>query len=136
MQPTTEFGELYQYSNLLAAAAGFIGGHVAYPKLELGKAYDKTMRSRVFGPLGMKATTFDPNKAQRGNWARPHEPDIDGKMALAGNWMSAAIVPLRQVVGEEIILILLLEISRRVAAESGLRAAVSEFLSKAAQWVR
>ena len=28
MQPTTKFGELFQYSNPLAAAAGFIGGHV------------------------------------------------------------------------------------------------------------
>jgi CubicO group peptidase (beta-lactamase class C family) len=52
MQPTSAFGELYQYSNLLAAAAGFIGGHVAYPKLELGKAYDRAMRSRVIVPLG------------------------------------------------------------------------------------
>ena len=29
MQPTSEFGELFQYSNLMAAAAGFVGGHVA-----------------------------------------------------------------------------------------------------------
>ena len=59
MQPTSKFGELFQYSNPLAAAAGFIGGHVAFPKLELGAAYDEAMRTRVFEPLGMKATTFD-----------------------------------------------------------------------------
>lgn len=95
MQPTSELGELYQYSNPLAAAAGFIGGHVAYPKLELGKAYDEAMRSRVFGPLGMKATTFDLDEARRGNWARPHELDIDGNMALRDDWFSAAVLPLR-----------------------------------------
>ena len=32
MQPTSKFGELFQYSNPMAAAAGFIGGHVAYPE--------------------------------------------------------------------------------------------------------
>ena len=31
MQPTSKFGELFQYSNPMAAAAGFLGGHVAYP---------------------------------------------------------------------------------------------------------
>jgi hypothetical protein len=59
MQPTSKFGELFQYSNIMAAAAGYIAGHVAYPKLELGAAYDKAMQARVFDPLGMKATTFD-----------------------------------------------------------------------------
>ena len=59
MQPTTKFGEMFQYSNPLAGAAGFIGGHVAYPTLELGAAYDNAMQTRVFDPLGMKATTFD-----------------------------------------------------------------------------
>lgn len=95
MQPTSGFGELYQYSNSLAAAAGFIGGHVAFPKLELGKAYDEAMRSRVFVPLRMKATTLDPDRAMRGNWARPHAPDVDGALAPAGHAEIAAIVPLR-----------------------------------------
>lgn len=95
MQPTSGFGELYQYSNVLAAAAGFIGGHVAYPTLELGKAYDETMRSRVFVPLGMKATTFDHDRAQRGNWARPHAPDLDGEMAPAVPAVNAATIPIR-----------------------------------------
>ena len=95
MQPTSDFGELYQYSNPLAAAAGFVGGHVAFPKLELGKAYDEAMRSRVLLPLGMKATTFDPTRAQRGNWARPHAPDVDGKIVPPVHAEFAAIVPLR-----------------------------------------
>ena len=45
MQPTSRFGELYQYSNSMAAAAGFMGGHVLYPDLELGAAYDKAMQT-------------------------------------------------------------------------------------------
>ena len=95
MQPTTKFGELYQYSNPLAAAAGFMGGHVAFPKLELGKAYDEAMRTRVFDPLGMKATTFDFKRGQQGNTATPHGTDIDNKMMPAGRDLDKVVIPMR-----------------------------------------
>ena len=81
MMPTSKFGELFQYSNLMAAAGGFTGGHAMYPKLELGAAYDKAMQTLVFDPLGMKSTTFDYARALRGNHASPHGIDIDGKAA-------------------------------------------------------
>lgn len=81
MVPTSKFGELFQYSNLMAAAGGYTGGHALYPKLELGAAYDKAMQTLVFDPLGMKATTFDYARALRGNHAMPHGIDIDGKPA-------------------------------------------------------
>jgi CubicO group peptidase (beta-lactamase class C family) len=95
MQPTSGFGELFQYSNPLAAAAGYIGGHVAYPDLELGKAYDEAMRTRVFEPLGMKDTTFDYALAQTGNFSAPHAPDVDGKTAVALNDANYSIIPVR-----------------------------------------
>lgn len=95
MQPTSPFGALFQYSNPLAAAAGFIGGHVAYPGLELGKAYDKAMQTRVFGPLGMKSTTFDFAKAQKGNFARPHAHDLHDQPTAAVVSINEAIIPLR-----------------------------------------
>ncbi len=95
MQPTSKFGELFQYSNPLAAAAGYLGGHVAFPKLELGKAYDEAMRTRVFGPLGMKATTFDYKRAQTGNFAPPHAPNVDGKPAAAVMEINYAVLPVR-----------------------------------------
>ena len=95
MQPTSSFGELFQYSNPLAAAAGFVGGHVAYPKLELGAAYDKAMKALVFDPLGMKATTHDFGKGQRGNHAAPHAPDVDGKQTLAVASVNTSIIPVR-----------------------------------------
>jgi len=41
---------MFQYSNPLAGAGGFRGGHVLYPKLELGAAYDQAMRTRVSNP--------------------------------------------------------------------------------------
>ncbi len=95
MQPTTKFGELFQYSNVMAAAAGFLGGHVAFPKLELGKAYDEAMRTLVFGPLGMKATTLDYKLAQSGNFATPHSLDLDGKTVPALNILNYAVIPVR-----------------------------------------
>ena len=95
MQPTSGFGEMFQYSNPLAGAAGFIGGHVAYPALELGAAYDTAMQTMVFDPLGMKATTFDYAAALRGDHAMPHAPDIDGTPARALMEVNYAIIPVR-----------------------------------------
>ena len=95
MQPTSKFGELFQYSNPMAAAAGFLGGHVAFPKLELGAGYDKAMQALVFDPLGMKSTTHDFAVAQKGNVATAHAPDIDGKPALAEARTNLSIVPVR-----------------------------------------
>ena len=95
MQPTSKFGELFQYSNPMAGAAGFTAGHVLYPDLELGAAYDKAMQTQVFDPLGMASTTFDYAKAQSGDHAYPHSPDIDGKQALAIMELNYSIIPLR-----------------------------------------
>src|SRR5262249_37091242 len=58
-------------------------------------AYDAAMRTRVFEPLGMKATTFDYARAQRGNHALPYAPDIDGKAAPAAMEINYAVIPLR-----------------------------------------
>ena len=77
MQPTSEFGTLFQYSNPMAAAAGYIGGQIAYPGTELGAGYDQAMQALVFDPLGMANTTFDYARAQTGNYAAPHGYDID-----------------------------------------------------------
>ena len=95
MQPTSRFGELFQYSNLMAAAAGYIGGHIASPDLELGSAYDRAMQSNVFEPLGMKDTTQDFAKAQQGNFSTAHAPDVDGHMALAEGRVNLSVVPVR-----------------------------------------
>ncbi|MBN2494558.1 MAG: beta-lactamase family protein [Deltaproteobacteria bacterium] len=95
MQPTSKFGEMFQYSNPLAGAGGFVGGHVAFPDLELGAAYDKAMQTRVFGPLGMSATTFDYAEALRGNHAMPHSPDVHGKPARALMEINYAVIPVR-----------------------------------------
>jgi CubicO group peptidase (beta-lactamase class C family) len=95
MQPTSRFGELFQYSNLMAAAAGYVGAHLYDPSRDLGAAYDDAMEKKIFGPLGMKSTTFDMERAQKGNHAWPHGDDVDGKPAVADMALNYSVVSLR-----------------------------------------
>jgi CubicO group peptidase (beta-lactamase class C family) len=95
MQPTSKFGEVFQYSNLMAAAAGYIGGHIVYPDMELGAAYDEAMQQRIFDPLGMKSTTFDMAKALHGNHASPHGDTVDGKPSVANIAFDYSVMPHR-----------------------------------------
>ena len=95
MQPTSGFGELFQYSNPMAAAAGYIGGQIAYPGSELGAGYDRAMQALVFDPLGMRNTTFDYAKAQTGNYAAPHGFDIHHKVTVMGMDLNDTIVASR-----------------------------------------
>ena len=95
MHPTSKFGEVFQYSNLMAAAAGYIGGHIVYPDRPLGAAYDAAMQQMIFDPLGMKSTTFDYAKALAGNHATPHGDDIDGKPSVASMDINYSILPAR-----------------------------------------
>ena len=80
-KPTSAFGDVYQYNNLLPAAAGYIGAHVAYPDLALGEGYDLAMQTKVFNPLGMNETTFDAAAATSGDHATPYAESFDGTLA-------------------------------------------------------
>ena len=83
-QPTSGFGEVFQYNNLMATAAGYIGGHLIYPNMELGAAYDRAMTDRIFGPLGMTDTTLSMDQALTRNHASPHAWGI-GTVPILGN---------------------------------------------------
>ncbi len=95
MQPTSRFGEVFQYSNLMASAAGYIGAHLYEPSRELGPAYDEAMQKQIFDPLGMTETTFDMERAQHGNFASPHADDVDGHPTLATMDNNYSVVPFR-----------------------------------------
>jgi CubicO group peptidase (beta-lactamase class C family) len=96
MQPTSRFGEVFQYSNLMAAAAGYVGGSLVVPGKELGEAYDEAMRTKVFGPLGMTHTTFDFARARKDpDVAQPHGEDVDGKVTRAGVTFNGAVIHVR-----------------------------------------
>jgi len=95
MQPTTEFGALYQYSNPLAAAAGYIGARAVKPDDDLGRAYDDVMRAKIFRPLGMEHTTFSFDEALRADHASPHSWNMalqNVPIDMAPNY---SIVPVR-----------------------------------------
>lgn len=94
-QPTTAFGDTYQYSNLMAAAAGFFGGHMLYPERELGAAYDAAMQRLVLDPLGMTATTSDFARALAGNHATGHGQAIDGGIRIASQGINRAAISTR-----------------------------------------
>jgi CubicO group peptidase (beta-lactamase class C family) len=94
-QPTSKFGEVFQYNNLMASAAGFIGGHVVYPDREIGAAYDAAMQKLIFDPLGMNETTFDFARALKGDHASPHGVGLDGQEHLASMDLNDEIIPYR-----------------------------------------
>jgi CubicO group peptidase (beta-lactamase class C family) len=93
--PTSKFGELFQYNNLMASAAGYLGGHLSYPKMELGAAFDRAMEERIFKPLGMDDTTFDFAVGMKGDWAPPHGLDLDGNIVRLPNDFNATVYPHR-----------------------------------------
>jgi CubicO group peptidase (beta-lactamase class C family) len=94
-EPTSKFGEVFQYNNLMASAAGYIGGHLLYPDLELGAAFDRAMQQQIFGPLGMADTTLDYQAALQGDHASAYADTIDGQLAEADTGLNTAILPHR-----------------------------------------
>jgi len=94
-QPTSGFGELFQYNNLMASAAGYLGGALAYPDMELGAAFDRAMEDRIFAPLGMRDTTFSFAEGMRGDWAPPHGLDVNGRMVEMSNRFNETVIPHR-----------------------------------------
>ncbi|MBQ0933530.1 beta-lactamase family protein [Ideonella sp. 4Y16] len=95
MKPTSRFGEVFQYSNLMVAAGGYIAAAALEPGKEVGAAYDRQMRQRLFQPLGMTRTTFDYAQALAGNHASPHGDDIDGVTRVADMGLNRTIIPAR-----------------------------------------
>ncbi len=95
MQVTSGFGEVFQYSNLLASAGGFVAGHAAFPDKELGAAYDAAMQQWILAPIGMTETTFSMQEALAGNHATPHGLDLHGNPSRARLEFNHAIVPFR-----------------------------------------
>ncbi len=75
----TQPGAKYQYSNA--------GINTAARVLEVvsGMAYEDFMDKRLFGPLGMKDTTFWPNAEQVARLAKTYKPDASKKKLVLGN---------------------------------------------------
>lgn len=94
-QPTSGFGQVFQYNNLMASAAGYVAGHLLHPEMELGRAYDLSMKENILDPLGMHDTTMSMDDALKGDHASPHSIDLKGRIALTGQDINFAIAPYR-----------------------------------------
>lgn len=94
-QPTSGFGEVFQYNNLMASAAGYVAARLYYPGMEVGAAFDKAMATHVFGPLGMKDTDFRDARRITGNFAAPHADDLNGRAVLLTQDANALVMPYR-----------------------------------------
>lgn len=75
----TGFGEAFQYSNQLVAAAGYVAA--AADGAEVGALYDgyvESLRRRVLDPIGMENTTLSLDDVlSRGEYAIPHQLSLD-----------------------------------------------------------
>jgi hypothetical protein len=95
MKPTTELGALFQYSNPLASAAGYIAAQAVEPGVEFGKAYDEVMRDKIFRPLGMNRTTFSFDEALKTDHASPHSWDMSLKNVPIDMVLNHSVLPVR-----------------------------------------
>jgi CubicO group peptidase (beta-lactamase class C family) len=95
MKPTSEFGALFQYSNPLASAAGYIGARLVKLGVELGRAYDEMMQEKVFRPLGMGRTTFSFSEALGTDHASPHSWDTSLRNVPIEMALNHSIIPIR-----------------------------------------
>jgi len=93
LKPTTGYGETFQYSNAMIAAAGFLAAHAVDRRRAMGAAYQAAMQTRIFGPLGMKHTTFDPRVVAQSERALPHNRNAQLEMELSptdtAEWITA-----------------------------------------------
>jgi CubicO group peptidase (beta-lactamase class C family) len=94
-EPTSGFGEVFQYNNLMASAAGYVAGHIVHPEREFGVAYDAAIQEKVLGPLGMGDTTFSMPRALAADHASPHAKDLDGKLEVINLDIDRAVLPFR-----------------------------------------
>ena len=94
-EPTSGFGETFQYNNLMASAAGYVAAHLRYPDMEVGAAFDRALREDILRPLGMNDTTVSMLEGMSGNSSQPHARDIDNKVVVTGNDLNWTFYPFR-----------------------------------------
>lgn len=79
----TDFGEAFQYSNQMVAAAGYITALAAGGEYgDLYGGYQALMQARVFDPIGMTSSTFSFDAVRANpNHATPHSLTWTGEYA-------------------------------------------------------
>jgi CubicO group peptidase (beta-lactamase class C family) len=80
IQPTTSFGETFQYSNYMVALGGYAAARSFRQENSLQEAYEQAMQELVFQPLGMERTGFIEGHGK--DWASPHAIGFEGSCEL------------------------------------------------------
>lgn len=94
-QPTTKFGEAFQYNNLMASAAGYVAGQMFHPGMEVGTAFDRSVAENIWRPIGMTETTFSFDAALAADHAPPHAFDWEDRVVATSQDLNRAIAPFR-----------------------------------------
>jgi len=94
LKPTTALGEVFQYSNGMYAAGGFAAARAFSPGGTLAEAYTAAMRAKVFGPIGMRATTMDFAAVAGADHASPHALTVDGRTAAMPLAIERNVLPI------------------------------------------
>lgn len=94
-QPTSKFGEAFQYNNLMAAAAGYVAAHLYYPDMEVGAAFDRAVQEQIWNPLDMRDSTMSMKTALAADHASPHGEDVDSRLTILPQNLNSAIAPYR-----------------------------------------
>lgn len=97
MEFLTKFGETFQYSNQLVAAAGFMVAKKLGRGRGLAARYQKLLRKVLLDPLGMKDTRLDLDAVRRlRHYSMPHSETITGKIVaidLKGERFATPLAP-------------------------------------------
>ena len=77
--PKSEFRKTFGYSNQMIASGGYVAAHAASGASDdLFADYVSAMEARVFGPIGMPATTFSRDEVVASDdYASPHAFNLD-----------------------------------------------------------
>ncbi len=91
----TGFGETFQYSNQMVAAAGYIAAAVASrASSDLQQAYASQLRQRVLEPIGMTRTTLDFDLVRSDpDAATPHGANLDFAYVPISLDLEATLLP-------------------------------------------
>lgn len=98
----TNFGEAFQYSNQMVAAAGYIAGQTATGQQgNLMAEYATALQERVLDPIGMADTTIDFDAIRaRGDYAIPHGLRVTSDLAPIGLEVEEFLLPIAPAGGQ------------------------------------
>lgn len=92
----TEFGEAFQYSNQMVAAAGYLAALAAGGEYgTLQEDYTALIQERLFDPMGMTQTTFSFDTIESmDDFAMPHAAYLTGEMTPISLDYEKTLIPL------------------------------------------